>query len=54
MGSSNNNRTLIIVAVVALVLLCCCVAAIGVIGWFYGDEIVRQLGLAFARAVPMI
>lgn len=38
-----SNNTMII-AIVAVVLLCCCCLCIGVLGWQFGDEIVRQLG----------
>jgi hypothetical protein len=51
-SQGNNQRTIIIIVVVALVLLCCCCAAIGLVGWFYGDQIVEQLGLS--RALPAL
>jgi hypothetical protein len=53
MGSGSNNRA-VIIAVVVVVLLCCCCLAVGVIGWFFGDAIVEQLGLALAGGVPRL
>jgi hypothetical protein len=41
-----KSRTgLIIAIVVVVVLLCCCCVALLAGGWFYGDEILRQLGI---------
>lgn len=54
MESGSNNRTMIVVAVVAVVALGCCCALLAVIGWFYGDAIVQQLGLAFMHGAPLI
>ena len=44
----------IIIAVVVALLLCCCCAAVGLIGWFYGDQIVEQFGLAGRFALSAI
>jgi len=50
---ADNQRTILIVAVVVLVVLCCCCAAIGVIGWFYGDQIVGPISRALPAALAM-
>lgn len=50
---SNNQRTIIII-IVALVLLCCCCAAILAFGWFYGDQIVKQLSRALPTVMAML
>jgi|GEM_PF-2272176 len=46
-----NQRNIIIVVVVVL-LLCCCCAAIGLVGWFYGDQIMEMLGRTVSA--PMV
>jgi hypothetical protein len=53
MESGNSNQTMIIAAVVVVLLLCCCCAATAIVGWFFGDQIVEQLGLAFIRGLPL-
>jgi hypothetical protein len=40
---ANQNRNLIIIVVVLVVLCLCCSALTG--GWFFGDGILRALGL---------
>lgn len=45
-SSGGNNTTTIIIVVVVVVLLCCCCTVLGLGGWFYGDTIMEQLGLA--------
>ena len=47
----SNNRNLIIAIVATVVILCCCGAALAVVGWFYGDQIVEQLGVS-SRILP--
>ncbi len=39
-----TNTTLIIIIVVVAVLLCCCCLVI-VLGWLFGDQITRGLGI---------
>lgn len=40
-----KNNTWLIVGIVVIVLCCCCLA-VGLGGWFYGDQILQQLGLS--------
>lgn len=39
----------IIIGIVVAVLLCCCCSLIGMIGWFYGDQIAGSLSALFPR-----
>jgi uncharacterized membrane protein len=39
-----KNNTWLIVGIVAIVLCCCCVGMLAV-GWFYGDQILYELGV---------
>ncbi len=41
--TKKNNTTLIIVIIVVVVLCCCCV--VGVLGWQYGDQVLKALGI---------
>ena len=38
-----NNNTYIIIAVVVILMCCCCAVLLG--GWFYGDQILKALGI---------
>jgi hypothetical protein len=39
-----KNNTVIIVAIVVILLCCCCVVVVG-IGWQFGDQILKALGM---------
>lgn len=40
-----KNNTWLIVGIVAIVLCCCCVGTL-LLGWFYGDQILYELGVS--------
>jgi hypothetical protein len=40
-----TNTTLIIVIVIVALLLCCCCLVV-ILGWTFGDQILRGLGLS--------
>jgi hypothetical protein len=43
-GEPKKTNTTLIIAVVAAAVLCCC-CVVGLVGWFYGDQIMQALGL---------
>ena len=40
--AGGNNRTWLIVGIVVLVLCCCCIV-VAIVGWQYGDQIMKSL-----------
>lgn len=39
-----KNNTWLIVGIIVIVLCCCCVA-VGLGGWYYGDQILYEFGI---------